>query len=279
MNPLWVSLSAYGGVTTQDALSVLWAAGVRQVELAIGVKPSPDTVEVLRYYQQLGMRYRAHHAFVWIGQRSFNLAQSFDVSYFERLTDWLVTMDITAYSVHAGSFSPSDEPKAAYARFLQNVEQLAQLCGDRGIRLGVETMYPPELDSTSQYLLQNTAQVEQLLQDLPHVELVVDMAHLNIWKKETIPEKLQLLELVCDRHLSGGALKGNRLLEIHISDNDSYRDSHTAITERTWWVPYAATFPPNVPLVLESRMNRQSALAVRQQVEVTQSFLSVRASG
>jgi sugar phosphate isomerase/epimerase len=279
MNPLWVSLSAYGGVTTLQALSVLWAAGIRQVELAIGVKPSPDTVEVLRHYQQQGMQYRAHHAFVWIGQRSFNLAQSFDASYFERLTDWLVTMDITAYSVHAGSFSPSDEPKAAYARFLQNVEQLGQLCSDRGIRLGVETMYPPELDSTSQYLLQNTAQVKQLLQDLPHIELVVDMAHLNIWKKETIPEKLQLLELVCDRHLSGGALKGNRLLEIHISDNDSYRDSHTAITERTWWIPYAAMFPPLVPLVLESRMNRQSALAVRQQIEVTQSLLSVRASG
>ena len=287
MNPLWVSLSAYGGVTTLQALSVLWAAGIRQVELAIGVKPSPDTVEVLRHYQQQGMQYRAHHAFVWIGQRSFNLAQSFDASYFERLTDWLVTMDITAYSVHAGSFSPSDDPKAAYARFLQNVEQLGQLCSDRGIRLGVETMYPPELDSTSQYLLQNTAQVEQLLQDLPHVELEVDMAHLNIWKKETIPEKLQLLELACDSDsealasLRGSALPPTaaRLLEIHISDNDSYRDSHTAISDRTWWVPYAATFPPLVPLVLESRMNRQSALAVRQQIEVTQSLLSVRASG
>lgn len=268
MNPLWVSLSAYGGVTTQDALSVLWAAGVRQVELAIGVKPSPDTVEVLRHYQQLGMQYRAHHAFVWIGQRSFNLAQSFDASYFERLTDWLVTMDITAYSVHAGSFSPSDDPKAAYARFLQNVEQLGQLCRARSIRLGVETMYPPQEDSTSQYLLQNTAQVKQLLQDLPHIELVVDMAHLNIWKKETIPEKLQLLELASER-----------LLEIHISDNDSERDSHTAITERTWWVPYAATFPALIPIVLESRMNRQSALAVQQQVEVAQSLLSARASG
>jgi hypothetical protein len=138
-------------------------------------------------------------------------------------------------------------------------------------------MYPPELDSTSQYLLQNTAQVEQLLQDLPHIELVVDMAHLNIWKKETIPEKLQLLELVCDSEVLPPT--ADRLLEIHISDNDSYRDSHSAITERTWWVPYAAMFPPNVPLVLESRMNRQSVEQVRQQIEVTQSLLSVRASG
>lgn len=277
MNPFWVSLSAYGGVTTLQALSVLWAAGIRQVELAIGVKPSPDTVEVLRHYQQQGMQYRAHHAFVWQEQRSFNLAQSFDASYFERLTDWLVTMDITAYSVHAGSLTPSDEPRAAYARFLLHVEQLRQLCSERGIRLGVETMYPSELDSTSQYLLHSSAQVEQLLQDLPHIELVVDMAHLNIWKKETIPEKLQLLGLACDSEALPPT--ADRLLEIHISDNDSYRDSHTAITERTWWVPYVAMFPPNVPIVLESRMNRQSVEQVRQLLEVTQSLLSVRASG
>jgi sugar phosphate isomerase/epimerase len=264
MNPFWVSLSTYGGVTTLQALFVLWAAGIRQVELAIGVKPSPDTVEVLRHYQQQGMHYRAHHAFVWQEQRSFNLAQSFDASYFERLTDWLVTMDITAYSVHAGSFSPSDEPLAAYERFLLHMEQLGQLCRTRGIRLGVETMYPSQLDSTSQYLLQNTAQVEQLLQDLPDIELVVDMAHLNIWNEETTLEKLQLLELA-----------GNRLLEIHISDNDGYRDSHTAISDRTWWVPYAAKFPSNIPLVLESRMNRQSAERVRQQIGVTQYLLSV----
>ena len=64
MNSLWVSLSTYGGVTTREALDVFWAAGIRHVELAIGVKPSSDTVDVLRHYQQQGMQYRAHHALV-----------------------------------------------------------------------------------------------------------------------------------------------------------------------------------------------------------------------
>ena len=50
------------------------------------------------------MQYRAHHGLVWEEVRSFNLAGNFDASYFERLTDWLVTMDVTAYSVHAGSY-------------------------------------------------------------------------------------------------------------------------------------------------------------------------------
>jgi hypothetical protein len=55
MNQVWVSLSAYRGVTTGEALATLWAASVRQVELAIGTKPSPDTLEVLRQYRQQGM--------------------------------------------------------------------------------------------------------------------------------------------------------------------------------------------------------------------------------
>ncbi|MDX2239269.1 MAG: TIM barrel protein [Leptolyngbyaceae cyanobacterium bins.302] len=262
MNGIWVSLSAYGGVTTREALAVLWAVGVRQVELAIGVKPSPDTVEVLRQYGQQGMRYRAHHAIVWQEQRSFNLADSFDARYFERLTDWLAAMDIIAYSVHAGSYHSSDDPAVAYTRFLDHVNQLSQLCRDRGIRLGVETMYPALSEDTSQYLLQNTAQVGQLLHDLPDIDLVVDMAHLNIWRTATISQKLQVLQIA-----------QNRILEIHISDNDGYRDSHTAVSDRTWWLDYAAMFPPSVAIVLESRMNRQSVEQVKQLVETTQALI------
>jgi hypothetical protein len=71
----------------------------------------------------------------------------------------------------------------------------------------------------------------------------------------------------------------SRLLEIHISDNDGYRDSHTAITDRTWWLPYARTFPADVAIVLESRMNCQSVQQVQHQVEAVQALVSTIASG
>ncbi len=92
-----------------------------------------------------------------------------------------------------------------------------------------------------------------MLQDLPKINLVVDRVHLNIWKVETIAEKLHLLQLAPDR-----------LLEIHISDNDGNQDSHRGVSALTWWVPYAAAFPAQVPIVLESRMNRQHVEQVRQ---------------
>ncbi|HEY9645317.1 MAG TPA: TIM barrel protein [Chroococcidiopsis sp.] len=263
MNQMWVSLSAYGGVTTGNALATLWAAGVRQVELAIGPKPSPDSLEVLQHYHQQGMQYRAHHAFVWDGQRSFNLAHKFDAHYFERLTNWLVAMDIRAYSVHAGSYARSNSPDAAYACFLKNVAQLGQLCRDRGIQFGVETMYPTPSEEAQQYLLQNETQVAQFLEDMPDIALVVDMAHLNIWRTPTISEKLQILQTAHDR-----------ILEIHISDNDGYRDTHSTIGDRTWWIPYIPLFPAHTPLVLESRMNHQSAEQVQKQIDTVQSMVA-----
>lgn len=261
MNPLWVSLSAYGGVTTRAALHTFWAAGIRHVELAIGVKPTPDTVAVLQAYQQQGMQYRAHHALVWAESRSFNLAATFDAGYFERLTDWLATMDITAYSVHAGSYPAGADRPLAYAQWLQHLAQLAQLCRDRHINLGVETMYPSATE-THQYLLQNQAEIMQFRQDQPDLHLVVDLSHLNLWRDSTIAEKLSLFQLA-----------ERRLLEIHISDNNGDRDRHMAITSNTWWLPYRHLWPRDTPIVLESRMNHQSVEQIRQHYQTIQQLL------
>ncbi len=144
---------------------------------------------------------------------------------------------------------------------LHHIGQLAQLCHERSIRLGVETMYPTPLDRARRELLQNTPGIEQFLEAMPLIELVVDLAHLNLWHHGSIPEKLQLLQLA-----------RGRILEIHISDNDGERDTHTTITPKTWWVPYVADFPPSVQIVLESRMNHQSVEQVRQQVQHIQAL-------
>ena len=266
MNDLWITLSTYGGVTTRTALDVLWAAGIRQVELAVpwlsrsefGVKPSVDTTAVLQHYRQREMQYRAHHAIVWQEHRSFNLAEQFDRSYFERLTDWMAAMNITAYSVHPGSVSAHRSDTVN--QWLDHLEQLAQLCCEhvpvcqrqRGIRFGVETMYPSLFDHTRRELLRSRTEIEQFLTVLPQVELVVDMAHLNLWHDCSTVEKLHLFQIA-----------QNRILEIHISDNEGLRDTHTAINERTWWVPHVASFPSDVAIVLESRMRDCKLVCVR----------------
>ena len=157
-----------------------------------------------------------------------------------------------------------------------HVGRLGALCRARGIRLGVETMYPAGAENSSQYLLQNAVQVEQFLQDMPDIDLVLDLAHLHLWKTRATLEKLHLLGLAYDAPTAGAATP--RLIEIHLSDNDGHQDSHTTITDHTWWVPYAGMFPPHVPLILESRMNHQSVEQVRQQIAMTQSYLRMGGS-
>lgn len=274
---LYLSLSAYGGVPTREALTVFWDAGIRHIELAIGPKPDNDAARAIQDFGQQGMVYRAHHAFVWSdrgsqGQssqrysahRPFNLAQPQDWKYFQRLTDWLANNCITAYSVHGGHFPTLTERTKAYETFLENVHYLHQLCQERGIVLGVETMYPTLPIAGKDYLLDNASEVAQFCQDAPQIKLVVDLAHLNIWHHCSDSSKLQWLKLPPER-----------LLEIHISDNDGRHDIHSRITQKTWWVSHVAQFPTSVPFVLESRLNRLPVSVVQQEYSSIADLISV----
>ena len=102
---LYLSLSAYGSVSTRQALTVFAEAGVQKVELAIGVKPDADATIAIQGFRQQGMQFRAHHAFVWESRhRPFNLAAPLKMDDFERMADWLAEQEITAYSVHPGHY-------------------------------------------------------------------------------------------------------------------------------------------------------------------------------
>lgn len=270
---LYLSLSAYGGVTTREALTVFWEAGIRYVELAIGPIPDTDAEQAIQDFRQQGMIYRAHHAFVWSARHHpFNLAEPQDWKYFQRLTDWLASHGITAYSVHGGDFPTTSDRThmrcfraKAYATFLENVYCLHQLCQERGIVLGVETMYPTLPTSAKKYLLDNAEEVAQFCLDAPEIKLVVDLAHLNIWHHRNLQTLEQLLELPSER-----------LLEIHISDNDGRRDIHSRITPKTWWVSQIAKFPTGVPIVLESRLNRLPVSVVQQEYKHIAALISTQ---
>jgi hypothetical protein len=81
---LYLSLSAYGGVSTREALTVFCQAGIRHIELAIGPRPDADAVQAILDFGKLGMVYRAHHAFIWSDRHyPFNLAQPQDWQYFQ----------------------------------------------------------------------------------------------------------------------------------------------------------------------------------------------------
>ncbi|KRH95740.1 MULTISPECIES: sugar phosphate isomerase/epimerase family protein [Cylindrospermopsis] len=261
---LYFSTSAYGGTSTRQVLTMFWELGIKEVELAIGPRCDRDAVKAITEFQQKGMTYRAHHAFVW-GEthKSFNLAEPQEWSYFERMMDWLGDLKVTAYSVHGGDFHRGQEREKAYGQFKENVQNLQQICEKRGIVLGVETMYPTPPNSWNYYLLDNSWELTRFCEELPEMKIVVDLAHVNIWRNQSLSEKLEWLKLPSER-----------ILEIHISDNDGKRDIHSPITDSTWWVPYAAQIPRAIPIVIESRLNRFPPSIVKEQYLYTHNLLN-----
>jgi sugar phosphate isomerase/epimerase len=106
MGTIYLSLSACGGISTRQALAYINAAGIKHVELAIGVKPDRDSATAITESQASGTTFRAHHAFVWeASHRPFNLARKLDRDYFRRAIEWLAQISVTAYSVHPGSYT------------------------------------------------------------------------------------------------------------------------------------------------------------------------------
>jgi hypothetical protein len=74
-------------------------------------------------------------------------------------------------------------------------------------------------------------------------------------------------ELVQDHSSQWLRLPVDKLLEIHISDNDGRQDIHSRITDNTWWLSQITNFPKGIPLVLESRLNRLPVSVVQQEYD------------
>jgi sugar phosphate isomerase/epimerase len=255
---LYLSLSAYGGVSTRQALTIFEQAGIRQVELAIGVRPDEDAASAVHDFVQKGFHFRAHHAFVWqTKHHPFNLAEPIDVGYFQQMMDWLVVQGVPAYSVHPGHFQ-NTERHLAWHRMLSNLEILQNMSHERGIELAVETMYAMPDELNQYYLLDSLSSICSLRAAIPSLKWVLDLSHLNIgWN-----DRLEVIDAIADH-----------LLEIHISDNDGRRDLHSRITPQTWWLPWRDRLPSHVPYVLETRLNRQPVAHIRAEYERVRSIL------
>jgi sugar phosphate isomerase/epimerase len=260
---LYLSLSAYGGVYTRQALTLFAESGVQKVELAIGVKPDADASIAIQTFRQQGMQFRAHHAFVWESQhRPFNLALPMKMDYFERMVDWLAEQAITSYSVHPGHYR--GDPETAWQLFLANLEKLDAICKQRQIELAVETMYDSSKESEKRYFLDSLDSIKALRSAMPDLKWVLDLSHLNIGWDDRVEERFKVIDCIADQ-----------LSEIHISDNDGQRDLHSRITDKTWWVPWLDRLPKGIPLVLETRLNHLPATAIRAEYERVRSVLSV----
>jgi len=68
----------------------------------------------------------------------------------------------------------------------------------------------------------------------------------------------------------------DRIVEVHVSSNDGRRDLHGVVDNATWGLDWAvARSCSGVPLVLESRLHRQSFDERRRTVDLISTAMSV----
>jgi sugar phosphate isomerase/epimerase len=177
--------------------------------------------------------------------------------------DWLHDHNIKIYSIHGGCHDEGVERGQAYALFLEQLAWLDARCQERGITLGVETMFAMPSSSRRANLLVGLDEVDQFLRDNERVPLVVDLAHLGLWPQDSPARRLEVF------HRARG-----RILEVHVSDNDGQRDLHTAISERAWWWPFGDVLPEAVPVVVETRLDGPGRPSLNTQIALLSRWLS-----
>jgi sugar phosphate isomerase/epimerase len=266
---MYVSLSAYGGTDLQTSLNALSEAGVRQVQLSVGVRPDDSNTRVLPQY---GFEYMVHSNFPLSSQQyKYDLVSgSTFLDEFKRMFQFCQATGIKTYSFHTGQYaSHKVNPKRAYGTFVENLAKVAETAEEHGIGIAVETMYPSA--SATRWVLDNEADIRSFLAEELPVGIVADCAHIKIG----VTRGTMTPELFSD------LLAHPSLAEIHISDNDGLKDIHQALSEDSLWFVEALLGRTNrvAPVVYEGRMNGWSSCEVREHLEQVKRWIDGRMVG
>ena len=229
-----------------DALGILGAAGIRRVELAIGVPAVTSQAAILSRLKAQGWEFRVHHNFAMEGfGKPIDLCFGLDERQMTDLLDLCCRTGSPVYSIHPGLYRDAVDRIHAQARFTENLRRLRALAEARGILLAVETMYPTPRH-TPRYLADDDSGLQWLmsLAETEDVGLVVDAAHLNIGLTQGRVTMETALRLFSHR----------RTAEVHVSDNDGVHDIHTPMRPESWFWSAVHELPSTVPVVIESRV-------------------------
>jgi len=144
------------------------------------------------------------------------------------------------YGVHAGYLSKAvakedgmfefDNTKTSYpkslGRSIKFINSIEKNFKEKKVKLLVENLFPSIARNSS--LFCSLEQIDDLMKEVPNtVGLLLDLGHLNISSNIMKFDRNKFL----DKFLSN---YGDRLYEIHISENNGIKDEHRALEKNSW---------------------------------------------
>ena len=263
MKNLYFSNSAYGGLHIKEALETITQAGINQIELSVGTKVDENTPALLSGYSKAGVQFLIHHNSPINGKSNFvNLCDRVPEEYFRQVFEFCNLTGTTHYSIHGGNYSRDSVSKAsAFENYCARFAEADKIAQEYNIKLAVETMYPTI--SGNQHVLADMQEIEFFQSIFPDAGMVLDCAHIKIQKHYG----------TADDSIIRWLLDNPNLVEIHISENDGRSDRHTPVLKNSWFWG-AIKERPNVPVVIEGKLNKLGSEAIRENYDMVGEMLS-----
>lgn len=249
MNYCYLSTSLCRQSSLEDAIIECGELSNKFVELSA---PHPhqsinEIATILKKYKEKGYNFTLHNYFP-PPEKSFVLNIASDDEKIIGLCKELVNGALklsayagsTIYGLHAGYLSKAkakedgmfefDDEQISYSKALKKsssfISNMVENFHKKNVNFLVENLFPSLARNSS--LNCNMDQIDDLMDSVPHtVGLLLDLGHMNISSKIMGFDRQKFL----DEYL---AKYGDRLFEVHISENNGLKDEHKALDENSW---------------------------------------------
>jgi hypothetical protein len=245
----YMASSIYPGLSHRDAVT----ACHRGVKEAYG-KLDPGRIQLCPQHQNIldetviddliisfpATRFRLHaNVRTGIRHHRYNASHRDDsaLAYFKHLASLSRYMQAEAYTLHAGDRAICDlEGLRDNVRRIQDIFDCP---------VGIEGLYPVR---DNRQLVSDWSEYEWLLNS--DLYYALDLSHLNIVAYRSRETRKDLVAEL---------LASDRVLEVHLSDNDGRSDSHFPVHHNdTWWLPLVETHLSSTAVVFSEGNQRRN---------------------
>lgn len=249
---VYLSLAAYPGMrherAMQTATSSSRAGELKEQALGnikmnhVQLVPQNFGQLTLEFAQSLTLAYPSTHFRLHANARVMQSHRVADLSNLPSNLDWFTqaakvskALKAKAYTAHSGT-----RANATLEQMLENTRRVADLFG---CAVGVEAQYPTKDDSL---LVSSWQEYRQVFDS--GVPYAVDLSHLNIvavksgYRQDSLVKEM----LACER-----------CIEVHVSHNNGYGDTHQVCDTQPWWFPMLEYIHPQATVFTEGNHLRK----------------------
>lgn len=202
----------------------------KNIELSGGSKPQPNLLENLLFIKnEKSLNFILHCYFPPPSQNfilNFADISSITRDFVSESMRYIDALDISYYSIHTGyakyispQYLPIGDVEYNQKNIYKNIDWFYANFPNK--KLAIENIFPIEFDLDSSYG-GDINQLVEFLENDKRVYLLLDLGHLKVASRSYKFDYLKAVELLFEKY-------ADRILELHISENDGILDEHLLI--------------------------------------------------